>query len=149
MPEKVIKPRSKKAPGKKKKSKAREHVASVLAWAIFFLGILNIFAWVLPASARGIAQLTSPIIPSAFAEAAGFLHILFGIILIFLAHQLYQRKRGAWTLILFLLIFSLIASILGGTPTDVVTGAVSIILIIYLLLERDMFTHPSVFMCSC
>jgi voltage-gated potassium channel len=158
---KISKARTVKRPGRskeetkvpKKVKKRRRHtkedhrryVANLLSGLIIFLGFLNIISITLPYITKAFNVPTIEFLPPEFTAAGGFIHVIIGIFLVYIGHRLYLRRRGAWTVILFFLSFSLIASILSAS---ILMAGFTTFLIAMLWEYRDMFRTPSVFKLS-
>jgi voltage-gated potassium channel len=81
-----------------------------------------------------------PFIPPELLALGSTLMLLIGVLIIYFGYRLIRREREAWTMTMLLLIFVFIAGVIQGTFTSITTGALVILLLLYLWLRRDLFT---------
>ena len=108
----------------------------IVSLIIFIFGIIVVAS--VPVSILTGTQL--PFIPPELLALGSTLMLLIGILIIYFGYRLIRREREAWTMTMLLLFFVFIAGVIQGTFTSITTGALVILLLLYLWLRRDLFT---------
>ncbi len=98
------------------------------------------FAVVLSVPVSVLTGTQIPWIPPEMLALGSTLMLLIGILIIFLSFRLIRREREAWAMTMLLLSFTLVAGVIQGTFTSITTGAMVILLMVYLWLRRGLFT---------
>lgn len=134
---------------KKRLDEAHIRHINFISMLIMVLGLLNVLAVVIPYFSEALALPSFKVVPTSFVDAGNAIHMLVGFLLIYLGRQIYYRRRGAWTVILFFLFLSLIASLLSiEKPSSMATFVLTVYLIGWLYFYRDQFKTPSIFRLS-
>lgn len=111
----------------------------VLAWAAALVGAIGIVSALTPEFADRY-RIVRGVLPPGFPEAARIGALAFGIVLVWLARSLAQRKRRAWKLAVVLVIASAVAHLLKGLDGEEATAAV--LLLVALVRFRGRFDVP-------
>ncbi len=110
-----------------------------IAIVVFFAGILNIVSALI---ASPWIRFIQRLIPLAIFDASRTLTVISGILLLILAHGLWQRKHRAWVLSVILIILSLFSHLVkGGDIVEMIALAIPLLL---LFVYRWEFTVRSV-----
>jgi voltage-gated potassium channel len=111
----------------------------IVSLIIFIFGIFVVAS--IPISILTGTQL--PFIPPELLALGSTLMLLIGILIIYFGYRLIRREREAWTMTMLLLIFVFIAGVIQGTFTSITTGALVILLLLYLWFRRNLFTETT------
>jgi lysyl-tRNA synthetase, class II len=112
---------------------------SVLAWAAALVGAIGIASALTPEMADRY-RIVRGVLPPGFPTAARIGALAFGIVLIWLARSLAQRKRRAWQLAVAVVLASAVAHLLKGLDFEEAT--ISLLLLVALVRYRDRFDVP-------
>jgi voltage-gated potassium channel len=111
----------------------------IVSLIIFMFGIIVVAS--VPVSILTGTQL--PFIPPELLALGSTLMVLIGILIIYFGYRLIRREREAWMMTMLLLLFTFIAGVIQGTFTSLSTGAVVILLMLYLWFRRNLFTETT------
>ena len=118
-----------------------KYIAKIISLLIFLAGILNIYSVLFVYHRHPSLSFQEALLPPEIVSISRTFTLLIGVFLLYLARALWQRKRRAWGLSLFLLFTSFFSHLFKGADIeDLLFLSIPFILLIYF---RSLYTIQS------